>query len=528
LEPELEDRLAEMEGSQRALDRRLAAIESSLTFRIARAVGRPVLDWKAKAEYAIRYRLPPNPAGAWLERRDAESYRQWLTRTAAHEALSDPAAQSGPLFTLILRTAGSERKWLRSAIEAVINQTWQHWELLIPQGAELEAGELLADRRIRVAAENETGSGNYTGILDAHILLAPRALCEVAGMLAQGDADIVYSDSDHLDEKGQPEKPIFRPGWSPDLADSPLYPGAFCLRRAGTDTPIAGLHVPRVLYHSRLADTGTPKRCAPLRAAGDPLASIVICSRTPHLLDRCLGSIAAKTDWARREVIVVHHLGGDDASMERVARAAGVRRLPFEGAFNFALMNNLGARAAQGEVLIFLNDDVAPLTPGWLESLIAQTQRSGVGIAGAKLLYPSGLIQHAGVAFGIGDGCGHPGRNTRGSPWFPWLDQTRDVSAVTGACLAVRKSVFEELSGFDPLFPVNYNDVDLCLRAREAGYRVIYDSAAVLRHDECRTRRPGTEFDERRLFSRRWGGLMAAGDPFYNPNLTSVREDAGL
>ena len=225
---------------------------------------------------------------------------------------------------------------------------------------------------------------------------------------------------------------------------------------------------------------------------------------------------------------MVHHLGGDDAGLERAARSAGAAHVPFEGAFNFALMCNLGARAAQGEILIFLNDDVIPIAPLWLESLIAQVQRNGVGIAGARLLYPSGLIQHAGVAFGIGDACGHPGRNTLGSPWFPWLDRTRDVSAVTGACMAVRKAVFEELGGFDPSFPVNYNDVDLCLRARAAGYRVIYESAAVLRHHECQTRRPGTEFDERLLFFRRWGALMARGDPFYNPNLTSLREDAGL
>ncbi len=151
-------------------------------------------------------------------------------------------------------------------------------------------------------------------------------------------------------------------------------------------------------------------------------------------------------------------------------------------------MNNLGAKAAKGDVLVFLNDDAQPLSRGWLEALVAQAQRPEVGAAGALLFYPNGAIQHAGIVLGIGGYAGHPRRGKFDAGFWPWIFTTRNVSAVTGACLAVRRSVFEQLEGFDLKFPVNYNDVDLCLRAGAAGYQVILEAAARLSHFESRTR----------------------------------------
>ena len=183
---------------------------------------------------------------------------------------------------------------------------------------------------------------------------------------------------------------------------------------------------------------------------------------------------------------------------------------------------------AEGEVLVFLNDDVEPLGPSWLSALAAQAARPEVGVVGAKLLYPSGSLQHGGIAIGIGDGCAHPGRGSFGAPYWPWLDLTRNVSAITGACLAIRRQVFFELAGFDERFPVNYNDADLCMRAIRAGYRVVYESLAVLRHLECQTRRGGVGFAERELWYARWADQLDSGDPFYNPNLTRTGEDLSL
>jgi GT2 family glycosyltransferase len=144
------------------------------------------------------------------------------------------------------------------------------------------------------------------------------------------------------------------------------------------------------------------------------------------------------------------------------------------------------------------------------------------------LVYPSGAIQHAGIVTGIGQGSGHVGRGEFASDLWRWLRLTRDVSAVTAACLAVRRQVFEQLGGFDEAFPVNYNDVDFCLRARQAGYRVVLEGRAVLRHDECRTRTAGTKLEERERFAARWGAVLERPDPYYSAWLSRSGESIGL
>jgi GT2 family glycosyltransferase len=191
-------------------------------------------------------------------------------------------------------------------------------------------------------------------------------------------------------------------------------------------------------------------------------------------------------------------------------------------------MNNSGVRAARGDVILLMNDDVRPLRAGWLEAMIAQAQRPEVGVVGALLLYPSGAIQHAGIATGLMGATGHPGRGTFDGGFWPWTGVTRNVSAVTAACIAIRREVFDELGGFDPRFPINYNDVDLCLRARRAGYEVILEAGARLCHLESGTRVMGVAWEERELFAERWGEQIARPDPYYSSRLTVRSEDCSL
>jgi len=401
-------------------------------------------------------------------------------------------------------------------------------------------------------------------------------------------ADVIYADEGQFDAEGRSVRVTLRPDWSPDLLLSCMYLGhptaisRLCWERAGGLRPEFDAssehdlllrisegradirHVPEVLFHkmpaAKSANDSTLRAVAHTsgrKAVRDALqrrgfradiedgsapgqyrvrwmpdstqmVSLIIPTRSPRLLEKCLAGVAARTRYPTYEVIVIQHLGHDDFALERVIERHHATRIPYSGPFHFSHMNNLAADTAKGDVLVFLNDDVEPLESSWLERLVAQVQRPGVGVAGAQLLYPSGTLQHAGIVVGIGDGCGHIGRGSFEAAHWPWLGLTREVSAVTGACLAIRTSLFRELGGFAALFPVNYNDADLCLRARDAGYRVLYESAALLRHYECQTRLGFVTFDERQRWYARWKDLIDAGDPYYSPHLTQEREDLSL
>ena len=255
--------------------------------------------------------------------------------------------------------------------------------------------------------------------------------------------------------------------------------------------------------------------------------AVIVCSRSARLLEECLGSVRETAGDMMREIIVIaHEESGMNADLRSVAQRYGAACHGFQGRFNFAAMNNLGAASAQSPHLLFLNDDVRATEPGWAEMLARQLLRKGVGAAGAVLWYPSGALQHAGIAVGIHDGVGHVGRHMRSSALWPWLLDTREVSAVTGACLAVSKDVFRDLGGFDAGFSTNYNDVDLCLRMRERGYQIINVAAGGLIHAECQTREGVVRFHERFRFYERWGDVLRRPDPYYSPSLSRTEKIA--
>lgn len=589
------------------LDERLLAIENSRFFNILRWPGRLLLDWRGRIGHLL-LKSPLHPLYLWLVRpRSAlRAYERWIGRETWPK--EEPLARR-PLISVILPVHNPRREWLEAAIDSVVGQTYPEWQLCICDDGSAERwvferleSRAAADPRIRCvrsehneglsAALNRAGQlaqGEYAAFLDQDDLLARGALYCVAEALQEGDADLLYSDEDYIDERGRRVQPVFKPAFSPDLLRCCMYMcHLLVVRRTRLDEigwfrsamdgaqdydvalratagQAAVVHLPRVLYHWRrhsgstaLSPSAKPlSHPAGLRAlteavhAIDPAAavqfdgqpntyrvrwpvpgaaraSIVICSRNPKLLGRALRALNARTAHPHREVVVVEHIVGDSTLMDELLDRTACRRVPYSGPFNFSLMNNRGARQASGDVLVFLNDDVEPLAPQWLSELLAHVHRPGVGIAGARLVYPSGAVQHAGLALGIMNGVGHLHRDTYSAQFWNWLPFTRNVSAVTGACLAIRREVFEELGGFDESFPVNYGDADLCLRAREAGYEVVVEPTALLRHYERKTRRPGVLIEEKVHWTERWGNSIEAGDPFYSPHLTKSREDASL
>jgi GT2 family glycosyltransferase len=185
-----------------------------------------------------------------------------------------------------------------------------------------------------------------------------------------------------------------------------------------------------------------------------------------------------------------------------------------------------------GDYLLFLNNDTEVETPDWLDAMLEHAQRHEVAAVGARLLYPNRRIQHAGV-FLMGTELSVADHAFKHLPedtdaWFALARVARNVSAVTAACMMVRRQIFEELGGFDERFRVAFNDVDLCLRMRQAGYLIVYTPLATLIHYESATRKALHPPEDERLVRERWRELLAAGDPYYNPNLSRRRLDFAL
>lgn len=198
--------------------------------------------------------------------------------------------------------------------------------------------------------------------------------------------------------------------------------------------------------------------------------------------------------------------------------------------FNWAALNNAAAAESHGEVLLFLNDDIRGGTTEWMELLVAQALRPEVAAVGARLVYPDGRLQHAGVVLGLAGATGHvlaglePGR----PGYLGMAALTRDVSAVTGACMATRREVFEQLGGFDETLGLDFNDVDYCLRARRRGLRVVLETGAELVHHESPSRGTSGSPEDQARFLARWEGVVVAGDPYLSPHLTRMDCSAAL
>jgi GT2 family glycosyltransferase len=272
------------------------------------------------------------------------------------------------------------------------------------------------------------------------------------------------------------------------------------------------------------------------RAAPDPrpLVSIIVPTRDrAELLARCVEGVLNATDYAPLELLVVDNGSAEPATLalfERLKADPRVRILPAPGPFNFAALNNLAAREAEGDILLLLNNDIGVRQPGWLGELVAQATRPNVGAVGAKLFYPDGSLQHGGVVLGVGGGpdrvAGHLYAGAAGDHvgLQGHLALPRNVSAVTAACLAIRKSVWDEIGGMDETgLPVAFNDVDLCLKVRAKGYDIVWTPYAQLDHHESASRGSDLAPEAAARFARevavmreRWGTVLDA-DPFYGP-----------
>jgi GT2 family glycosyltransferase len=410
-------------------------------------------------------------------------------------------------------------------------------------------------------------------------------------------ASIIYSDEDKIGEDGVRRDPHFKTEWNPALLLSYNYfchllairkdlvnqAGGFregfegaqdydlILRCIEHIDPETILHVPRVLYHWRIHSQSSASdirvkygaREAGACAIADHLARKEIAAKVSsvesgyrvefvqtqkprvtiliptkdqaNLLRTCVDSLLSKTDYPNREILLI-----DNKSEASEARALllsyqtkGMRVLKDEGPFNYSRLNNLASRAAEGDLLLLLNNDIEPMHSDWLDVMVNEISQKDVGAVGAKLLYPDGKIQHGGVITGLGGVAGHSHKNLSGRfpGYFSRLSLTQDLSAVTAACMLVRKEVFVKVGGLDQVnLSIAFNDVDLCLKIRELGWRIVWTPFARLVHHESASRGEETTPEKKSRFASeiafmksKWGTKLQQ-DPHYSPNLTLDNE----
>jgi GT2 family glycosyltransferase len=277
---------------------------------------------------------------------------------------------------------------------------------------------------------------------------------------------------------------------------------------------------------------GTPFLQVRHRLDREPSVSIIIPTKDQkELLSRCISGILDRTRYQNLELLIVDNRSEETAThayLDQIAADSRIRLLHYDEPFNFSLINNWAANQATGEVLLFLNNDTEVIGPDWLRHLVANACRAEVGAVGAKLLYPSGRVQHAGVILGMGGVAGHfhLGCQRHDPGYFSRALLQQNLSAVTAACLAMRRAVFEEVGGFNGDLRVAFNDVDLCLRIRQRGYLIIWTPLAELYHHESASRgsdlvltRHHEFLQENEYMHAKWGWALQR-DPYFNPNLS--------
>lgn len=553
---------------------------------------------------------------AWLEVNDWNRRREELLR-ARLAALSAADVAAAPLLSVVMPVYNPPLALLDKAIESLVRQVYENWELCIADDASTEPavkealqGWAARDQRIHIVWREANGNisratnsaaalahGDYLVLMDQDDELSPDALGEVAlYVAARPDADIIYSDDDKIDTAGRRFAPQFKPDYAPELLLSYMYFSHLLVLRRELFEQLGGArpgfegaqdydlalravevarhvgHIPKVLYHWRAisgstASSGAAKPesfAAGQRAVQEALerrgiggkalqpdwarqancgifahrfaddgarvAIIIPTKNNVEVLRRCLASLA-KTTYKNYEVVVVDNESDDPQTLAyldglacRVLRIANPA-----GRFNYAAINNRAVKEVDAELVLFLNDDTEVLEPRWLSQMVGYMGVAGVGAVGARLLFPDGRIQHAGIVHGYYNGMAGPAFKLLPSwnhGYLSYAMVTRNYAAVTAACLLTPRALFLKLGGFDETtFAVAYNDVDYCYRLLAADKRIVYCPTAELRHHEGYSRGRSDNPAEPAAFRKKY---VAFRDPFYNPNLSLEDEQFAI
>lgn len=517
---------------------------------------RMLLKWRQRPSIHLLTIAQPGQEGRLADTLDSlgqQLYKGWGLTVLAHTEAPDA------LFDQL-----ENLEWVRvegdfsAAIEQAILETGADWVALIEPGDRFEPHTLLS-------------CGDYINLFR--------------------DWRLIYTDEDRIDGRGEYGDPRFKPDFNLDLLRSTPYMGAFCLVRGDALREVGGWrwlaevgvydlafrileqygekaigHIADVLYHrleenearydkgalevqarqvlmEHLARSGiaatVKSGLLPMsflveyEHADTPLVSIIIPTKDkPEYIKPCLESLLEKTSYPNYEVIVVDNDTTDPealAFLDKASEDARVRVLRYPHSYNFSTINNMAAREARGDYLVLLNNDTVVVQENWLDRMMAHGQRPEVGIVGARLVYPDGRLQHAGVILGLSGVCDHVniGLSMKEPGYMARAQQVQNFEAVTAACLLIRKSVYMEVGGLDEeRFRVLFNDVDLCLKVREQGYNIVWTPYATLIHHGSVSVKADVSQESRERAYRenialldRWLPRLAH-DPAYNRNLS--------
>ena len=428
----------------------------------------------------------------------------------------------------------------------------------------------------------DLATSDYIIVLEAGDVLAKDALAQLAKALARHEREVLYSDEAVVPKGGHDPLPVLKPGWSPELLAAYNYFGRLtAIRRSVAVAALPEIadgvaaewslnlavtrharniaRLPRILCHRHVDRTDrsqakehrqaytailtehwhrlgrvatvTPRQDGTFHSTWSleerPLVSVIIPNKDrAHLLRVCLDGLFDKTDYRNIEIIVVDNGSTEDLVLKLYdeLRAQGGQVVAFDEDFNYSRACNLGARAARGELLLFLNNDIEMVESDWLDELVRQIMQPGVGIAGPKLLYPDGGIQHAGVVLGLFTLAAHVFHRAPLDEWGPFgsPDVQRNWTAVTGACQLVHRDVFDLVGGYDEAFIISYSDIVLCTSVARAGFRTVYAPRATLVHHEGASRGHTNPSSDQILFAKRLRETGFDQDPLYHPALDTL------
>ncbi len=517
-------------------------------------------------------KLEHNPYDIWIIKNEPGK--------KALEKQKDTCLPWSPLITVIALI--NKKEYLTSMIESVIAQTYGRWELIL-----INDGRDYRDERIKKAETIKEAfslcKGSFVTFINSSDRLSPFALFEFLQVINKyPKADFIYSDEDSILEDGRRHSPHFKPDWSPDTLKSFNYINHICLKKILVDKVGSDyisdydyilraseeakeiIHIPSILYHSgikcinkehdikalknHLERTGFEGHVKEGHSDGfykvtykikdNPKISILLPTKDhAEDLKRCVTSVTDKSTYKNFEIIIIENGSSEKETFifyDELKKKDNIKIIKWDKPFNYSACNNFGAASSTGDILLFLNNDTEVINPDWLERMIEHIQRKEVGAVGAKLYYPDNTLQHGGVIIDKKTLARHLYRHAPkdDAGYFGRLKTVQNVSAVTGACLMVKKEVFEEAGRFDEKFAFNFNDTDLCLKIRQMGYLIVWTPYAELYHYECKTRgtldsREKVESfrKEQELFHIQWVDILSKGDPYLSSHLTLKEED---